>query len=788
MSKLRKLAIGILVIFLAVTLFLGVAFAILAEENHDGSFNISIFTEGNWQLQGKLTFSDYETLYLPLDNNAGQLKIKLEQYGHDGAFVDYVALQKDNMTYLPSSAINIDSGTCVLNKVMYPEYDVCDAWNSTLEIVWDDVPNDTTLVMRAMEEDFGEGHGSPLYYPSIKFGQTLSYTLDNDGGIITDGVLEESTEPDFTVFWQPDSPHPDGYTYGWLHCNQDYLYAAIEVTADNTLDEEDWGALYIALKGEMEEFRISDDQAEWGVSGFHYTSAVPYEHRIYEFKIPLVEINSSIGDEIQYGFGCYGTVSVNLPLINEIRVDQTGTDNDEYFELAGTPSESLNGLTYLVIGDGTGGSGVIEEVVSLTGQTIPASGYFVVAESTFSLGTADMTTDLNFENSDNVTHLIVLGFTGANGDDLDTNDDGVLDSQPWSLIVDRIALIMQDNPPTTTEYHYGPPTVGPDGAFAPGHVFRCSDGWHIGQFDPLGDDTPGAGNNCCDISGYKYLAGSDPPIGLEGWVINLEKWVNGEYFDWSPWASSNTDTDGFYCFSGLDDGQYRVTESLKPGWTAVPPSSYEITLPPVSYPATLYNFYNEPPSEADLGDADESLGYPVTYANNGAYHLPDEYLSLGDLKDYETDGQPSVSADGDDFNDTDDEDGVTFTTPLTPNQSASVNVTSNIPASVVSYLNAWIDFNTDGDWDDAGEQIITDQQLQGVLQTFNFTVPADANLGVTYARFRANNETQGIGPTGSAYGGEVEDYQVFIEGDYGDAPEPYPTLYVDDGARHLSGG
>jgi predicted extracellular nuclease len=183
--------------------------------------------------------------------------------------------------------------------------------------------------------------------------------------------------------------------------------------------------------------------------------------------------------------------------ISEIRIDQPSTDNDEYFELVGTPGASLDGLTYLVIGDGTGASGVIEAVVDLSGKAIPGGGYFVAAESTFSLGTADLVTDLNFENSDNVTHLLVSGFSGANGDDLDTDDDGVLDLTPWTTLVDLIALVEEENPPTGTELHYGPPSVGPDGSYAPGHAFLCDGGWQIGQFDPAdGDDTPGAENDC----------------------------------------------------------------------------------------------------------------------------------------------------------------------------------------------------------------------------------------------------------------------------------------------------
>ncbi len=186
-------------------------------------------------------------------------------------------------------------------------------------------------------------------------------------------------------------------------------------------------------------------------------------------------------------------------VINEIRIDQPSTDNDEYFELFGTAGTSLNGLTYLSIGDGAGGSGTIEAVVDLTGLSIPASGYLVVAESTFALGIADFTANLNFENSDNVTHLLVSGFTGANADDLDTNDDGVLDVTPWASILDCIAILESATvPPTGTEFAYCVNSVGPDGTFVPGHVQRVPDGtgpFVIGLFDPLaGDDTPGAPN------------------------------------------------------------------------------------------------------------------------------------------------------------------------------------------------------------------------------------------------------------------------------------------------------
>ena len=53
-----------------------------------------------------------------------------------------------------------------------------------------------------------------------------------------------------------------------------------------------------------------------------------------------------------------------------------------------------------------------------------------------------------------------------------------------------------------------------------------------------------------------------------------------------------------------------------------------------------------------------------------------------------------------------DEDGVVFSTPLVAGTTATIEVT----ASTAGFLNAWIDFNNDNDWDDSGEQIFTDEK------------------------------------------------------------------------------
>ena len=199
--------------------------------------------------------------------------------------------------------------------------------------------------------------------------------------------------------------------------------------------------------------------------------------------------------------------------INEIRIDQPSADDDEYFELAGAAGEDLDDLTYIVIGDGPATlSGTIEAVVSLADQLIPDSGYFLAADTSFgTFGTPfqhaipDLTTAIDFENNDNVTHMLVSGFFGLNGEDLDLDNDGTLDSTPWTGVVDAVCLL-RDPLVMSGEHYYcgeipGAQLVGPDATNTPGHVFRLPDGtgpFEIGFFpgpnDPGFIDTPGARN------------------------------------------------------------------------------------------------------------------------------------------------------------------------------------------------------------------------------------------------------------------------------------------------------
>jgi hypothetical protein len=163
----------------------------------------------------------------------------------------------------------------------------------------------------------------------------------------------------------------------------------------------------------------------------------------------------------------------------------------------------------------------------------------------------------------------------------------------------------------------------------------------------------------------------------------------------------------------------------------------------------------------DFGDAPDPT-YPTLSISNGASHLIASGYFLGASVDDENDGQPDASSLGDDNDGNDDDDGVTFTSPFIQLFENSLDIV----ASGNGYINAWMDFNRDGDWDDAGENIISENAVTSGTNTINFQIPqidltgAERTIGVS-SRFRYSTQ-QALSYNGVAPDGEVEDYLIDV--------------------------
>lgn len=171
--------------------------------------------------------------------------------------------------------------------------------------------------------------------------------------------------------------------------------------------------------------------------------------------------------------------------------------------------------------------------------------------------------------------------------------------------------------------------------------------------------------------------------------------------------------------------------------------------------------FGDAPTGAQSGFANS---YPVTAGDNGARHVATG-PQLGANRDVNADGLPEAGALGDDSDSVpDDEDGVSFVTASLiaagTTGTGYVRVDLQNPDSVSNRLDAYIDFNQDGIWEES-EKIFDALDLGTAAgeQLLEFDIPADTKVGTTFARFRLS-KTGGLDATGAAPNGEVEDHAL----------------------------
>lgn len=182
--------------------------------------------------------------------------------------------------------------------------------------------------------------------------------------------------------------------------------------------------------------------------------------------------------------------------INEFRISSSGSadDTSNFVELFTDPGTALDGKTLVVL-SGEFAPGQIDFAIDLSDAVADENGFVLIGnDQNPNLGSGDVgVAGLNFFGSPQ-TFLIVDGFTGAVGDDLDPDDDGVLNVTPWSEIIDSLAGVDGDSTPDQT---YSDTVIPGDGNFPAAGAARDVDGTGAFVSLPFGDasgDTPGATN------------------------------------------------------------------------------------------------------------------------------------------------------------------------------------------------------------------------------------------------------------------------------------------------------
>ncbi len=244
----------------------------------------------------------------------------------------------------------------------------------------------------------------------------------------------------------------------------------------------------------------------------------------------------------------------------------------------------------------------------------------------------------------------------------------------------------------------------------------------------------------------------------------------------NPIDTTLTDVNGQYRFDGLASGDYRVQVVAPSGYRIISTQADTVgadgfmscvnlnlgecdTTKSVCFRTIPYDWGDLPDGSSGTGNGD----YQTTSANNGPSHQIITGLKFGSSIDEESDGQESTAADGDG----NDEDGFGFPLTLNFNRNTIIRRPLDIMnmTGITAYLEGWIDWNGDGDFDDTGEMIV-DLSDDGAgnfgLTRITITVPGNAvhnqALGV---RFRLSN-TDNMTPYGQINSGEVEDYLISV--------------------------
>ncbi|WDF48178.1 GEVED domain-containing protein [Chryseobacterium sp. KACC 21268] len=173
---------------------------------------------------------------------------------------------------------------------------------------------------------------------------------------------------------------------------------------------------------------------------------------------------------------------------------------------------------------------------------------------------------------------------------------------------------------------------------------------------------------------------------------------------------------------------------------------------------------------SDFGDAPDT--YKTFLTSDGPRHRASQYdaitntasLMIGNKLDLEINGSPNTSANGDDLSNINDENSISITTLYTSSTSytAVVPVVNTTGGSAT--LKGWIDFNKNGIFDSSESATVTVPN-GATSVSLTWTGLSGLTAGDTYYRLRiAKNAADITLPTGSAFGGEVEDGKLTIPG------------------------
>jgi hypothetical protein len=288
----------------------------------NGQYSIYVIEGGKWQEVGELLFDEfYREREIDLSGYMTRNeipRIRLVQQGGGASHIDSAFLGDKP----PVEVKDIEDG---LKKLSKTDFDVIDAFHKSIEIAFPSNKNKRILKLTARVENAMISK-VPFQFPSANLYKEISpassfYTYE-----IGNRKAESSFFQEYSL---TGSGHPSGYTYGWVWNDEKNLHVRIDFTPDDTMDgDKDYAKVYIKTEGGIKGFKVSVPETRWGKTSFIYTDKVAYQHKVYDFTIPLKEIgikDATKAVDLKLAFAAYGTATPTGSLFFEIDPPGGGT-------------------------------------------------------------------------------------------------------------------------------------------------------------------------------------------------------------------------------------------------------------------------------------------------------------------------------------------------------------------------------------------------------------------------------------------------------------------------------
>ena len=293
-----------------------------ASANANGAIDVSVNEEGNgWRVVSTLRFGKAVTskvVKLGQPTRLGSVfHLKVTHRGSTAAHLDAVTIGDAAAGAVEGAS---ESAELARLKLAAKDDDLIDIANRSVILTFDAAKAQSVTIAARIEPP--RISQVPFSFPVENLGRTMAsgarfyrYRVGARPGRLTvDGAIkdEQLGEPLFVATSRPGTGHPVGQVYAWVKDDRETLYVAFDFLSDNTLDgEKDYATLHVNAGGTVRAYRVSVSSQRYGKSGFGYTPRATYQHKTYEFAVPLAELGKNPRD-LGLAFWAYGTAAPDL--------------------------------------------------------------------------------------------------------------------------------------------------------------------------------------------------------------------------------------------------------------------------------------------------------------------------------------------------------------------------------------------------------------------------------------------------------------------------------------------